>query len=101
MRSVKMCSLGMSKVCWMRRSAMPGMRRIWSMMWSANSRLASTFFADDLHVDGRGQSEIQNLADDIVGQKVEIRARKFPRQSGAQHCAQIPRWAGAPRSARP
>ena len=80
MRSVTMCSLGMSKVCWMRRSAMPGMRRIWSITRSASSRLASTFFADDLHVDRRRQSEIQNLAHDIVGQEIEIRAGEFARQ---------------------
>ncbi len=36
--------------------------------------------ADDLHVDGRRKAEIENLADDIVGQEIEVRAGKFARQ---------------------
>ena len=40
--------------------------------------------AVDLNVDRRGQSEVQNLRDDIGGQKVEGDAGKLSRQLPAQ-----------------
>ena len=73
----------------MRRSAMPGMRRIWFSIWSAKSRLASRFVPDDLHVDRRGQAEIQNLADDVGRQKVEARCRETPAADSARSCAHV------------
>ena len=88
-----MCSFGWSKVCWMRRSAMPGMRRIWFMMRSARSRLAATFLPTSWTSIGRGQPEVEDLADDVVGQKVEVRAWKFPGQAGSERAHELFRGA--------
>ena len=56
--------------------------------WSCSRRFATLAVlrarADDLHVDRRGQAEVQDLADDVGGQERERRARKFPRQALAQ-----------------
>lgn len=41
--------------------------------------------ADDLHVDRRGQAEVENLADDVRGQEREAHAGK----RGVQHVAQF------------
>ena len=40
--------------------------------------------ADHLDIDGRGQSKIENLADDVGGQEIEHQPRKLFRQLGAQ-----------------
>ena len=50
---------------------------------SANARLASTFWPDHLHVDGRRQAEVQNLADDVGRQEIERDAGKLARQTAA------------------
>ncbi len=40
--------------------------------------------ADDLDIDGRGQSEVQNLADDIGWQKIKSHAGKIAAERLAQ-----------------
>jgi hypothetical protein len=52
--------------------------------------------ADELHVDGCGKAEIENLADNIVRQEVEFRAGKLARQSCPQRPCEFLRWGDAP-----
>ena len=42
--------------------------------------------AVDLRVDSRGQAEIQHLADDIGGLKVDGDIRKLTRRAGREFC---------------
>ena len=50
------------------------------MSW-ANLVILCQVFADNLNIDGRGKTEIQDLADDVRGLKKEFNAGKLPWQS--------------------
>ena len=48
---------------------------------------------DNLHVDGRGQAEVQDLGDDVGRLKEELHARETLRQHFAQLLRCSRRWA--------
>ena len=76
LRSVVTRSSGWLKVCWMRRSTRPG---TWRSVLQQLVRHVAVLRAraDDLHVDRRGQAEVQDLADDVGRQERERHAREF------------------------
>ena len=49
--------------------------------------------AGHLNVDGRGQAEVQNLADDVGRQEIERHARKLARQALGAARERSRRWA--------
>ena len=50
---------------------MPGTRRSWLQDLIGHSAVGLDIRALDLHVDGRGQAEVENLGDDVGGQEIE------------------------------
>ena len=45
-------------------------------LWRASRSARLKFGVLDLHVDRRGQAEIQHLADDVGGLEIELRSRE-------------------------
>src|SRR5437879_3677671 len=48
--------------------------------------------ADDLHVDGRRNTEVQDLCDDVSGLEKELHTRETPRQEFPQMPRQVGCW---------
>ena len=68
----------------MRRSTRPGTWRSCSRILSGDLVVGRDVVALDLHVDRRGQAEIQDLGHDVGGQEIERRAGELARQLAAQ-----------------
>ena len=55
----------------------------------ARARLPFTFVPDELHVDRRGQAEIQDLAHDVGGLEEELDAREIAAAASARSCRDV------------
>ena len=83
-RSMSTASVGRPADCWMRASATPGDVADLRQKLVRVGKIRAKIVAPHLQIDRRGRPEIQDLADDIGGQKRERHAGKAPRQLVAQ-----------------